>query len=378
MKRSTLQLQRSLWRTLLASIFVVVVLALPGNTRAQGSGPATAANVSSRLTELTRRLNAKPLDAVAVEDSRAFGVELLDAKRFEDATQLFALLRLAAPDDPSGFYGGALALFNLHRVDEADVLARAAVEKAEALSRVSKTSGGNAAAIPAKAFANVADSLVLLGVVLAVKGDDAGALAAVTRAVTIEPGNFDAQFALGRALYGSGDPTSAARAFRAAVALKPADAQTRFFLATSLERTGDDASALAAYKDLVAVAPGVAEGHLGVGALLVKRNGDELNEGIRELEKALASNERLYEGQVALGRALIRTGRVAESIAPLKRAAELAPDNPEPHYQLAIAYRRLGRKDAADAETAIVKKIHAAKRSSSVARSDEAEPANKP
>jgi len=378
MKRSTLQLQRSLWRTLLASIFVVAVLAVPGNARAQASGPATAAYVSSRLTELTRRLNAKPLDAIAVEDSRAFGVELLDAKRFEDATQLFAVLRLAAPDDPSGFYGGALALFNLRRVDEADVLARAAVEKAEAFSRVSKTSGGSAAAIPARAFANVANSLVLLGVVLAVKGDDAGALAAVTRAVTIEPDNFDAQFALGRALYGAGDPTSAARAFRAAVALKPADAQTRFFLASSLERAGDDASALAAYKDLVAVAPSVAEGHLGVGALLVKRNGDELNEGIRELEKALAINERLYEGQVALGRALIRTARVAESIAPLKRAAELAPDNPEPHYQLAIAYRRLGRKDAADAETAIVKKIHAAKRSSSVARSDEAGPTKKP
>jgi cytochrome c-type biogenesis protein CcmH/NrfG len=224
----------------------------------------------------------------------------------------------------------------------------------------------------------VADAFVLLGIILSVKGDNSGSIAALSRAVTLAPGNFDAQFALGRALYGSGDPTSAARAFGAAVALKPTDAQTRFFLATSLERAGDDASALAAYKDLVAVAPGVAEGHLGVGVLLVKHNGDDLNEGIRELEKALAINERLYEGQVTLGRALIRTGRIAESVTPLKRAAELAPDNPEPHYQLAIAYRRLGQRDAAAAETAIVKKILAAKRSSSVARSDEGERASKP
>jgi Flp pilus assembly protein TadD len=112
--------------------------------------------------------------------------------------------------------------------------------------------------------------------------------------------------------------------------------------------------------------------------LLVKRNGEDLNEGIRELEQALTINERLYEGQVALGRALIRTGRVADSVAPLKRAAELAPENPEPHYQLAIAYRRLGQKAAADAESAIVKKIHAARRASSVARSDEGAPASKP
>jgi cytochrome c-type biogenesis protein CcmH/NrfG len=326
---------------------------------------------------LTRRLNAKPLDATVVEESRAFGVELLDTSRFEDAVRLFAAFRLAVPTDPAGFYGGALALFNLRRINEAEVLARTAVEKAQAFSPP-KSSNRDAAMKAPKTFASVADSLVLLGVVLAVKGDDAGALAAVTRAVALAPGNYDAQFALGRALYGTGDPAGAARAFRAAVSLKPTDARTRFFLASSLERAGDDAAALVAYRELLAVAPTAAEGHLGVGVLLVKHTGDDLNEGIRELEKALAINERLYEGQVALGRAFIKTGRVADSIAPLKRAVELAPDNPEPHYQLAIAYRRLGQKEAADAESAIVKKIHAARRASSVARSDETAPARRP
>ena len=377
MKITFLRLRRSLWRTLVASACATSLLALPVGAHAQTSGAQAAADVSSRLLELTRRLSAKPLDAVAVDESRAFGIELLDASRFENAAQLFAALRVAVPDDPSGFYGGALALFNLHRVDEADVLARAAVEKAQAFSRV-ETSDHNAPAKAAKTFANAADSLVLLAVVLAVKGDNTGALAAVTRAVTLAPDNFDAQFALGRALYGGGDPAGAARAFHAAAALKPADAQARFFLATSLESAGDDASALAAYRDLVAVAPDVAEGHLGIGVLLVKHGGDDLNEGIRELEKALAINEHFYEGQVALGRALIRAGRVAESIAPLKRAAELAPDNPEPHYQLAIAYRRLGQRAAADAESAIVKKIHSARRASSVARSDEGAPGSRP
>jgi tetratricopeptide (TPR) repeat protein len=377
MKIKVPRLRLSLRRTVLASVFAAWLVVLPAGVPAQTIGPTGAADVSARLTELTRRLNARPLDAGAVAESRALGVELLNASRFEEAAQLFAALRLAAPDDPAGFYGGALALFNLRRVDEAEPLARAAVEKAPTFS-TEKTPERNTVARVPKTFASLADSLVLLGIVLAVKGDNAGALAAVTRAVSLAPNNFDAQFALGRALYGGGDPTGAARAFRAAAAIKPADLQAKFFLATALERAGDDAAALGAYKELVAAAPGMAEGHLGVGVLLVKRNGEDLNEGIRELEQALTINERLYEGQVALGRALIRTGRVADSVAPLKRAAELAPENPEPHYQLAIAYRRLGQKAAADAESAIVKKIHAARRASSVARSDEGAPASKP
>jgi Flp pilus assembly protein TadD len=374
MKMRDLRLRRSSRCKLLASIFFVSLAVLPISARAQTADPTRMADSSSRLEELTRRLNAKSLDASAVDESRAFGIQLLDAAHFDQAAVLFLALRLASPKEPSGFYGGALASFNLRRIDEAETLARAAVEKAPAIAQTLNASAPNAL----KTFGNLPDSLVLLGIVLAVKGDNAGALSAITRAVALAPENFDAQFALGRAFFGSGDPVSATRAFRAAVALKPANAQARFFLATSLERAGDDAGALAAYRELATIAPGMAEGHLGVGVLLVKRDGIDLNEGIGELQKAISINDRLYEGQVALGRALIRTGRVAESVAPLKRAAELAPDNPEPHYQLAIAYRRLGQKEAAAAESAVVKKIHAARRVSSVARSDEDAPRRKP
>jgi Flp pilus assembly protein TadD len=49
-------------------------------------------------------------------------------------------------------------------------------------------------------------------------------------------------------------------------------------------------------------------------------------------------------------------------LAHLKRAVELAPRNPEPLYQLAIAYRRLGMKAEADAATAAVRNLHEARR----------------
>jgi len=53
---------------------------------------------------------------------------------------------------------------------------------------------------------------------------------------------------------------------------------------------------------------------------------------------------------IGLGRSLIAGGRAAEAIAPLETAEKLQPDNPVPHFHLATAYRRTGRKQDADRE----------------------------
>ncbi|MBC7930920.1 MAG: tetratricopeptide repeat protein, partial [Rubrivivax sp.] len=143
---------------------------------------------------------------------------------------------------------------------------------------------------------------------------------------------------------------------------RPSDARARFFLASALERAGDIEGALAAYRELAASQPRVAEGHLGLGVLLLKRGGADAEEGLMELERALALNPNIYEARVALGRALVASGRAAEAVEHLQRAAELAPENPEPHYQLSLAYKRMGRSEDAAAESAIVKRIHESRR----------------
>ena len=194
------------------------------------------------------------------------------------------------------------------------------------------------------------------------------ALKAAEEAVQIAPNSFDAQFVFGRALYGAGDYDSAVKAFRMAVALKPTDADAQFFLATTLERSGDDAAALAVYQQLVNRYPQRVEGHLGVGVLLVKKGGAAFDEGIRKLRTAVAINPRLYEARVSLGRALVSVGRPVEALEHLKVAAQLAPNNPEPHYQLSLAYRRLGRTQEAAREAAVVKQIHESRRGAPAAR----------
>jgi tetratricopeptide (TPR) repeat protein len=314
---------------------------------------------AERVAEVVEQVRRAPLLADdAFAQALALGYALIGEARYAEAESLFGALAEKRPGDPAPIYGGALAVFNLGRVADAEPLARRAAASALAEASRARASGADIRERNARA----ADTLVLLAVVLAVRGDEAGALRAARQATGLAPDNFDAQFTLGRALYGAGDDAGATRAFRAAIALRPADARARFFLATTLEHAGDADGALAAYRELATREPRGAEGHLGAGVLLVKRGGAETDEGMRELERALEINPDLYEARVTLGRVLVARGRAAEAVAHLNRAALLAPGNPEPHYQLSLAYRRLGRKDDADAESGIVRRIHESRR----------------
>ena len=106
----------------------------------------------------------------------------------------------------------------------------------------------------------------------------------------------------------------------------------------------------------------------------MKRGGADVGKGIEELRTAIRLDPNQYEAQVNLGRALLTQKLPAESITHFQRAAELWPGNPEPHYQLAIAYRRLGFNDKAIAETAIVKRIHESRRGEGAQNNNAARP----
>ena len=353
--------------------FISLILFISINAQSQTpSTPSDGLDVR-RLAALVEQVRANPKDAAKVKEARAVGFELLRAARYAEAVEVFDAIVDGVQGDALSLYGGALALFNLRRIEEAERVARDAVRVAIAATA---TPSVKLPGVRNELQDQAAEALTLLAVILAVKGDNAGALSAVTKAAALAPKNFDAQFALGRALFGSGNPAGAATAFRAAVSLRPKDTRARFFLATALETSGDYDKALAEYRELLTINPQSAEGHLGLGVLLVKLGGEKMNEGVEELARALSLNGDLYEARITMGRALIQMGRASEAIEHLRRAVELAPRNPEPHYQLALAYRRLGKIAEADAETAIIQKLHAERRDSS--DNSKAAPAPKP
>lgn len=327
---------------------VVLTLVSVGSVRAQDQPvpPGELAEILTRVRESAPG-GVTPLNAISV------GERLLAQQRYGEADELFKALLEKLPYDPAVLYGAALARFNLNKAAEAEVFVRAAIDVL--LAKGPDTSKS------LERRRRGTDALVLLAIILGSRGADTEALATVKRAVNLLPEHFDAQFTLGRALFSVGEPANAATAFRAALKLKPDDAKALFFLATALETSGDFAEAQKVYQDLVTRNPHAAEGYLGLGTLLLK-SGRDTEKGMQELKIALSIDPNLYEARISLGRALLVRNRAEESVPHLRRAAELAPTNPEPHYQLALAYRRLGMNDKAKEETAIVKRIHERRR----------------
>jgi tetratricopeptide (TPR) repeat protein len=322
-----------------------------GQTKAQNRS-VTPAEVAAIL----ERVRGGQGTGANLQNALATGDLLLKEKRYADAAEIFQSVLESSSSETRALYGAALALFNLGNPTEAEPLAKTAADILT--SAVSKP----AVRVPPEQRGRAADALVLQAVVEAVRGKNADALKSSGLAVRIAPEHFDAQFTYGRALYSTGDMSGAAKAFRRAVALNPRDARALFFLGTTLEKTGDLEDALSSYRRIIAIQPQAPEGHLGAGTLLIRRGGAGGDEGINELERAVAIDGNLYEARVTLGRALLTRGRLTQAVEHLVRAAELAPENPEPHYQLSLAYRRLGLSDKAAQETAAVRRIHEARR----------------
>lgn len=282
---------------------------------------------------------------------RQVGFALLGENKFDESELVFTEILAKFPADGLSLYGKAVSLFNLKQYSEAEN----AAAKADAIFEKQKN---NAA---------LADVLVLSAVISAVTGKNAAAVEKLKKAVALVPTHFDANLSLGRAFFGNGDLAASIAAFRIALKQQPQNVKANFFLASALERSGDTADALDIYRKLIKIAPNLAEGYLGLGVLLVKTGGANSSEGLENLQQAVKINPNLYEAQVMLGKTLLQQNKTEEALIYLQKAVELLPENPEPHYQLLQAFRKLGRKVDADAEQAIVKKIHENHRGSSSA-----------
>lgn len=80
------------------------------------------------------------------------------------------------------------------------------------------------------------------------------------------------------------------------------------------------------------------------------RQAEQWPDAIAHFSRAVKLDNSFAEGYIGLGRALLGAGKAAEAAAPLETAAGMQPANPEVHFYLATAYRRVGRKADADRE----------------------------
>jgi tetratricopeptide (TPR) repeat protein len=74
---------------------------------------------------------------------------------------------------------------------------------------------------------------------------------------------------------------------------------------------------------------------------------------ITHFGKATKLDPSFTEAYLGLGSALVSAKRFSEAVAPLEKYEKLAPDSPSGHYQLALAYAGVGRRDDANHEAAL-------------------------
>ncbi len=285
------------------------------------------------------------------EELRQQAFAFLQIGNWAEATKIFTMILETEPREPLTLYGNSLALFNLQQTETAELNVLTAIEVLE------KESTNNPL---------LADCFVLSAVISAKKKNNSDAVLKLRQAIKIAPNHFDANFSLGRAYFGNNDLDNALMFFRRAVELQPQNFRAIFFLATTAERAGNSDEALKTYREILRLYPNSSDGNLGLGVLLLKMSGEKSEEGLKALQKAVVLNPNQYESRVVLGKTLIALNRFSESVEHLQKAGELVPENPESYYQLAIAYRKSGKKSEADEVLQKVKKIHASRRNATV------------
>lgn len=83
------------------------------------------------------------------------------------------------------------------------------------------------------------------------------------------------------------------------------------------------------------------------------RQMQDLPAAVEHFAKAKTLDPNFGDAYLGLGMALLSEKKYEDAIAPLEMAVRLEPGNPAGHYNLATAYARTGRKEAAEREFAL-------------------------
>jgi Putative Zn-dependent protease, contains TPR repeats len=104
------------------------------------------------------------------------------------------------------------------------------------------------------------------------------------------------------------------------------------------------ASAEAEFQQEITIDPLNAAAEFVLGELA--RRSNRWNDAIVHFTRASTLDVGFSEAYLALGMSLTASGQFARSITPLEKYAIMEPGDPAGHYQLALAYARVGNRDA--------------------------------
>lgn len=186
----------------------------------------------------------------------------------------------------------------------------------------------------------------LVGVILAIKGDDAGARKQFQEALSREPGNSSASFNLVR--YATADKNwREVRRLLDGILKKDPKNQRALLLLADLERQqGDEQQSLTLLQKVVELSPEAREPAILLAQAYLAR-GDSMNAiaTARKVAPIYSKDKALLE---LIGKAEMAAGQPDNAVVTFEKLAEIAADDPQAHYLLAAAHEQQGNWVAAE------------------------------
>jgi len=165
------------------------------------------------------------------------------------------------------------------------------------------------------------------------EGEKEAALAYFAQAVRDRPDDAEAWYFLGLVLFKLGRHPEAIGPLRRSAELLPAE-DALIKLAMAQGQTGDMAGCLATLEEAARKLPGSAGVRAYLGTTL--RSLDRVEEALEAYREALERDHEHVPALWGMGLALGMRERWPEGMAALRRAIELEPDFPPPHFHLGV------------------------------------------
>ena len=177
------------------------------------------------------------------------------------------------------------------------------------------------------------------------RGELSSALRDLRQASTLDPTATRPLELLGDVNVAMGRYPRATEAYRHYVALDDRAPHVLYKLALALYRNGQTQSALEPLRRAVALDDRFAEAHYLLAMCLEDQKHDD--EAVRSFRRALEINPALGAAREELAGLQLAHGRTREGIEQLEALAALDPSQPQRLVDVALAYARAGRTDAA-------------------------------
>ncbi len=277
-----------------------------------------------------------------------------------DAHRLYKLVLAEHPEEPDALHLlGMLTFESGNAKGAADLVRRAVAARPNVvdyhlnLARVLRAGGATADAVAALQRAVDMNPLTAAGTyrelaeLLVAAGRRADAIGPMARAVELEE-SAESLALLGELLVAAGRVPEAYRTLMRAIHLRPDWAAVHAVLASIQDRQGDLGPAEASYRRALDLDPNLAEARNNLGSVLLRQG--RAADAVEQLKRAVQLRPAFPQALNNLGRALAVSDRADDAIASFRAAVAQAPQFPEAWDglgRLLLAKRQWG--EAADA-----------------------------